>query len=359
MNRISLDDSRLIKKLDPQNVLGSIEQLGFQCKQAWEDVNKIQFPDKYRKISNIVFSGMGGSALGAYVLKSLFIDKLSVPFEIVDDYHLPAYINQTTLVILASYSGTTEETLSCALEAKIKKVCVTGLTTGGELADFFNENNAPAYIIQPKFNPSNQPRLGTGYSVFGQMAILNKLKLLNVSQKEVTSTLSILNSGNDKFGTNNKTETNPAKMLATNWQQKIPIIVAAEFLTNTGRVIRNQLHESAKSFAAYHDIPELNHHLMEGLTNPKNNPQLLSFLFLNSRNYSAKIRQRMAITKEVISKQKIEVNEYTPTSSSLINQAFECIQFGAYTNYYLALLYGINPSKIPWVDYFKKRLKEI
>jgi glucose/mannose-6-phosphate isomerase len=354
----NLDNLSSLKTLDPQNVLGSIELLGQQARQAWEEVSLLKFPVNYSGISNIVFSGMGGSALGAYVVKSLFSQNLTVPFEIINDYSLPYYVNEKTLVMLASYSGTTEETISGAKLALQKKACITGLTTGGLLADFFKKNNLPAYIFKPKFNPSNQPRLGTGYSVFGQISILNALKILNIPAGEVDELMKTLNNGNRNYGINNLTANNPAKQLATKWQQKIPIIVAGEFLTNTGRVIRNQLHESSKCFAAYHDIPELNHHLLEGLTNPKINPQLLSFLFLNSKNYSPKIRQRIAITKDVITQQKIKVNEFNPKSPSKISQAFECIQFGAYVNYYLALLYGVNPSQIPWVDYFKKKLQE-
>ncbi len=355
---INLDNTHIVNQLDPQNVLGSIKLLGQQCQQAWQEASLITFPTNYKSISNIVFSGMGGSALGAYVVKSLFSDKLTVPFEIVNDYHLPKFANEKTLVILGSYSGTTEETLSCASDAKNKKACITGLTVGGKLEQFFQDNSYPAYIFQPKYNPSNQPRLGTGYSVFGQIAILNTLNILDVSASEITNVVKTLEKGNQIYGINNKTADNPAKKLAIKWQQKIPVIVSAEYLTNTGRVIRNQLHESAKCFAAYHDIPELNHHLMEGLTNPKNNPQLLSFLFLNSNNYSDKIKQRFTITKDVVTQQKIEIDEFMPTNKSIITHAFECIQFGAYVNYYLALLYGVNPSKIPWVDYFKKRLNE-
>src|SRR5690349_13251814 len=120
----NLDDRNEIKKLDTVNVLGSIEQLGDQSKQAWEEVHALQFPEQYKKATSIVFSGMGGSALGAYVTKAMYMDTLMVPFEIVNDYHLPPYVNKDTLVILSSYSGTTEETLFSAQEALDKGAMV-------------------------------------------------------------------------------------------------------------------------------------------------------------------------------------------------------------------------------------------
>lgn len=352
----NLDDIAAIKKIDTVNVLGSIEQLAGQCEQAWSEVSQIKFPDSYKNINNIVFSGMGGSALGAYVIKSLLENSLPVPFEVVNDYMLPAYVNENTLVILGSYSGTTEETVKCAKKALEKKAQTTGLATGGTLAQLFKDAAVPVYIFNPKFNPSNQPRLGTGYSVFGILAILQKLGLVTIDNQDVEETICILEKGRQTYGVDIPISQNKSKQLAQTWLNKIPIIVSAEFLTQVGRVIRNQLHESAKSFAAYHEIPELNHHLMEGLSNPKTNKEVLRFLFLSSPGYCAKIKKRFTITHDVVAKQGIAIDDFVPTADSHLAQALECIQFGAYTNYYLAMLYDLDPSKIPWVDYFKAEL---
>ncbi|HCM82780.1 MAG: Bifunctional phosphoglucose/phosphomannose isomerase [Candidatus Gottesmanbacteria bacterium GW2011_GWA2_44_17] len=352
----TLDSVDEMKKLDTVSVIGSIEQLGDQCKQAWGDVQSITFPEQYKHVSSLVFSGMGGSALGAYVMKSLFSDTLPIPFEIVNDYHVPIYVNQHTLVVLGSYSGSTEETVSSAREGIAKKACVTGLTIGGALGKLFSDRSIPFYKINPIHNPSNQPRLGTGYSIFGQIALLTKLGFLNVTDNDLTAVIQILSKGNSWYGIENPEKQNKAKQLAKMLYQKIPIIVTAEFLSNVGRVVRNQIHESAKNFADYHIIPELNHHLMEGLTNPDTNKQLLVFVFFCSLLYSPRISTRFRITKDVVEKQKIKTYEFIPTSLEKISQVFECIQFGAYVNYYMAMLYGLDPSKIPWVDYFKTQV---
>lgn len=352
----NLDDIEAMKKLDAENVLGSIEQVGLQCQQAWEDVKKITFPDSYKGATNIVFAGMGGSALGAYVIKSLFFDELKLPFEIVNGYHLPSYVNEKTLVIVCSYSGTTEEAIACAKEAVEKRALLTGIAIGKSLGDVLSEAKAPAYIFEPKYNPSNQPRLGTGYTAYSQFAILSKLGFISVSDTDTNDVAVVAEEGTKKYGVAVPTASNPAKQLAISWHEKIPIIISAEFLAQVGRVIRNQFHECAKSFAAYHDIPELNHHLMEALTYPKRNKDILTFFFLNSSFYSTLIQERVAITKDVVRKQGMAALEFSPQSKTKISQVFECIQFGAYTNYYMSMLYDVNPSKIPWVDYFKAEL---
>lgn len=352
----NLDDLDAIKKLDRENVLGSIEQVGLQCQQAWDDVGKINFPDAYKHPANIVFAGMGGSSLGAYVIKSLFFDSLNVPFEIINGYHLPPYVSKNTLVIICSYSGTTEEAVSCAKEAIAKDALTTGIAVGKTLGDLLTKASVPAYIFQPTYNPSNQPRLGTGYTAYSQFAILAKLGFITVTETDTKNVVAVAQEGIKKYGLDKPVANNPAKQQAHQWFEKIPIIVSAEFLTQVGRVIRNQFHECAKSFAAYHDIPELNHHLMEALTYPEQNKSILSFFLLTSSLYSPVIQKRFAVTKDVIVKQGMHVDEFQPTSPTRISQVFECIQFGAYVNYYMSMLYGINPSKIPWVDYFKTEL---
>jgi glucose/mannose-6-phosphate isomerase len=168
--------------------------------------------------------------------------------------------------------------------------------------------------------------------------------------------MDILAKGNTLYGIQVLEADNKAKQLACLLFQKIPVIVSAEFLSNVGRVIRNQIHESAKNFADYHSIPELNHHLMEGLTNPEINKQLLIFVFINSQLYSPRITTRFKITADVVQKQHIQTYEFVPSAKTKLAQTFESIQFGAYVNYYMAMLYGLDPSKIPWVDYFKAQL---
>lgn len=352
----SLDNILEIKKLDKANVLGSIEELGLQCKQAYEEVSKIKFPENYKKVNNIVFSAMGGSALGAYVMKSLFFDSLKIPFEIINGYHLPPYVGKDTLVILASYSGTTEETISTAKEALNKQAKIIGITTGGTLSNILKQESIPHYLINPIHNPSNQPRMGTGYSIFGQMAIFNRLGFLNFSQNDVAEVVKTLSERNKEYGLENPEEKNIAKKTAKKILDKITVIVTADFLTNVGRVIRNQIHESAKTFAVFHEIPELNHHLMESLSFPKENRDILKFLFINSDLYPERILKRLKITKEVVIKNGIESVEFKPKSKSKISQTFECIQFGAYINFYMAISNNLDPSKIPWVNYFKERL---
>lgn len=345
---VNLDDLEELKKLDPKNVLGSTGMFVDQCRQIWELGKQVAFPEEYQNIKNIVICGMGGSSYGGRISLPLFKDQLTVPIYTNDDYHLPAYVGESTLVILSSYSGSTEETLSCGQEALERKAKITGLTTGGELDKFLKSHNFPVLIFEPKYNPSGQPRLGTGYTVFGAISILNQLGLVVVND-EISVILDFLEKQQEDIK-------NKAIEIAKLVYGSIPVIFAAEFLKGNAYIIRNQCNETAKSFSAFSELPDLNHHLMEGLKNPAD--KKLFVLFLSSDLYSDKLRKRVELTKDVVGKNNVLFNEYRTQGSSKLSQVLNVLSFGGYFALYLGFLYGQDPSIIPWVDYFKEQLEK-
>lgn len=333
--------------LDPKNVLGSTEMLPDQCKQIWQDAKSLEFPDSFKECQNIVLCGMGGSAYGGYIVSSLYKNELKVPIYSNNNYQLPAFVDKNTLVFLSSYSGSTEEVLSSAREAQEKGLKITGITGGGKLGDLFKEESFPALIFDPKSNPSGQPRLGTGYVVLGTIAILNKLGMITVTDEEIAKAISELKTGQENIKTK-------AKALAQKIQGFIPVIISAEFLAGNAHILRNQFNETAKSFSAFSELPELNHHLMEGLKNPAD--KKLFVLFISSDSYSDKLKRRLALTKDVVGKNQIIFDEYKPIGSLKLAQMLNVLSFGGYLTLYLTFLYGQDPSLIPWVDYFKEQL---
>jgi glucose/mannose-6-phosphate isomerase len=126
-----------------------------------------------------------------------------------------------------------------------------------------------------------------------------------------------------------------------------------------GNAIANQTNETAKAISDFYVIPELNHHLMEGLKHPEILKKLLIFVFFESDLYSSPIQKRFLITKEVVEKNKVKTFAYKLLGKNKIEQVFEMMALGSFFSMYLSVLYKENPAAIPYVDYFKKRLKEI
>jgi len=151
-------------------------------------------------------------------------------------------------------------------------------------------------------------------------------------------------------------EKNEAKKMAQKLHGKQIMFIAARHLVAASHVIKNQMNENAKNYSSIFEIPELNHHLMEGLRFPDSNKKDIICLFVDSTLYPKRISQRFGITKDMVKKNGIALVSWKATSENALSQAFELIQFGEYVNFYLAMLNGINPAPIPWVDYFKEQL---
>jgi len=353
-----LNSREQIKKIDPDGALETAEVLADQVRQTWQEQDQIDLSAYQGKVNNIVVAGVGGSAIGADLVKNLYKNELKVPLEITRDYDLPNFVDHNTLVILSSYSGNTEETLSAAAQAATRGAMIAVLAAGGKLAKLAESRSYPCYIINPKANPSNQPRMAVGYSIMAIIIMLKKLGLIEFSEENYNQVLDAINKTTQNCLVEVEQEKNQAKILAYLMLERRPILVGASFLEGALHIATNQLNENAKIYADYKIIPEINHHLMEGLTFPKSNSLSHFFVFFQSKLYHEQIQKRIALTQKAVNKAEIETFEVFLESETKLMQAFELITLGTFTNLYLAYLEGTNPCPIPVVDWFKAELEK-
>jgi len=365
-----LDNIEYISSLDKQNMAGSIASLSKQIKQTWSEVSKINIPWRQNKdIDNIVFCGMGGSNLPADLLRNVFYEDIKIPFIMINDYYLPGFVNKRSLVITVSYSGNTEETISCLKEAIKRKAKIFIISVGGKLQETATEHCLKyyGYFFKPLYNPCNQPRIGSGYLLTAELWILKNIcgfKFIN--DNEINKIIKFIDNTNRNFCVEQKFKNNSAKIIAEQLKGNIPVIISSEFLSGNGHIITNQINENAKNFAIYFNIPELNHHLLESLIFPDINHKSLKFLFIGSEFYTEKNKNRFEITKDVLKKNNIKFIEYNCkkkyNNSKQLNYLFNSLEIlclGSYVSFYLGILNNLDPSPIPWVDYFKEKLKKV
>ncbi|MFA4827323.1 MAG: bifunctional phosphoglucose/phosphomannose isomerase [Candidatus Shapirobacteria bacterium] len=355
---INIDDINQIKNLDKSNVLESVQALGKQCRQAWENVNEIVIKNDYSRVDRVVVAGMGGSALGAEIIKALYFDRLKIPFEISRGYHLPRYVDQNTLVILSSYSGTTEEILSAAGEAENAGAKIMAISAGGELEKTAIEKRYDFYKIRPDFNPSGQPRMALGYSIFGILGLLKMAGIIDIENGEIEGVTAVIEEVRKKNGVEIATENNLAKQIALKLENKIPLVLAAEHLAGNAKTFCNSINENAKTPAMFYLLPEANHHLLESLKNPAINKNNLIFLLFLSDQYEPAIKKRFEITEKVIEQNGIEKTVIQENGKTKLEEVMWLVAFGNWVIFYLAMIYGVDPATIPWVDYFKNEMKK-
>lgn len=351
----TLDWQRSYKK-DKSGLYEAILALPEQIKATVEEIELLKLPADYKKISNILVVGMGGSGLGAIVAHGLLSEKMSVPLSLVNDYHLPGYVDESTLVVFSSYSGNTIEVLTAAAEVKKTKAKVLVIASGGKLKDWAVKNGYPLYGMSKLINPGNQPRMALGHSLMSLLSVINQLGFASISESEILESVEKLRSLVERWGRKKLTAVNPAKQLAQRLKGMGVVMISGRHLKGAAYVFKNELNENAKTFATRFEIPELGHHLLEGLGFPLEIKGGLTFLLFDSDLYEESIRKRLSITEEVVGKQGHDVVKLVPEGKSALCQVWEVILFGEFVSYYLAILNGVDPTPVPWVDYLKKRL---
>lgn len=343
-------------KLD--SVAESIFMLPNQIADIMEQARDFKLPKDYKKVSKVVLAGMGGSNLAGRIFNAVFDQSLKAPIIINSDYELPAWVDSDALVICASYSGTTEETLAAYREAKKKKAKLAVLTSIGAdnpLAKLAARNKTPILSFESKFNPSNQPRLALGYAIFSLASILVAANIIKLKPAEIKAALAKLHKWGDKLLPTKSN--NAASKLAADLNGRGFVIITGEFLSGNAHALRNQTNENCKNFATYLTLPDLNHYALEGLKHPEANKNYLAWLFFESNIYSPRVQKRMALTQEVARKNRVNVLRYKLTGKTKLEQSMEMLQLGSWITYYLSGINQVDPLKIPWVDWFKKELK--
>ncbi len=330
------------------NLIPILSRFHEQITTGFQEAKKITLPSSYQKATHIVVMAMGGSALGAGIIKHAFFNELKVPLEIINGYHLPATANQNSLVILSSFSGTTEEVLLAYKEAKKKNLKMLVVTSGGDLAKWSIRDQTPIYLFDPSLL-APEPRYGTGFMTAGPLAILSKLGFLPISEKEIKAATDHLKKGFAVWESQ-------AKKTAHGLKDRGVVIVSSEHLEGAAHVFANQINESSKHFSARFPIPELSHHLMEGLTFPKEVVKQLTFVFLQSSLYHPRVLRRYGLTETVVKKNKAKTITIDVAGKTFFAEALEVVVRGGLITAYMAEYSKVNPLSIPWVDWFKSEM---
>ncbi len=345
-----------MERLDRSDMHGSIGSIPAQMEAAWDAMAGRTFPDTCRNVNHVVVAGMGGSALGAHLIQDVFRDRLRVPVTVVSDYAAPAWIDERTLIVLSSYSGGTEEVMAIAEYGTSRGVPMIALTTGGALEAFARDHALPTVVFSSELNTCGQPRIGLGYAVTYLLMIFRQLGFVELAGSEITAAIMQLQAVNPVYAT--PEEENPAFELALKTRGKSVLIMASEHLTGNAHILANQWNENAKNLAVWFAIPELNHHLLEGMTHPKAHREGLAAALIQSDLYEPRNRRRHEITRALLEKQGIACAVITPRGETALEQACDLLLLGTYASFYQALMNDTDPSPIPWVDQFKQLMAQ-
>ncbi|MCD6599361.1 MAG: bifunctional phosphoglucose/phosphomannose isomerase [Dehalococcoidia bacterium] len=347
-----LDNLEIYRRYDPDGMLSDLHGLPGQCRQAWEKANRFALPSDFKDIDKLVICGMGASAIGGDLLRSLTFG-LSKPLVFVNrGYDLPAFVDSKTLVIASSYSGNTEEILSAftqTLDTRCKKLVIT---TGGKLGNLAQEKNVPTFTI----DYHGQPRAALGYSFIPLIALLSKTGFLNNQSSGIEGMAQSLEALLHDVAENVATPLNPAKQLAGKLFGKLVVIYGAGILSAVAQRWKDQCNENSKTWAFYETLSELNHNAVVGYEFPKEVTGKAFILMLRCPSLHPRVLSRYQITSEILKKAAVGHEIVDSQGKEYLTQMMSLVFLGDWVSYYLAILNHTDPTPVKAIDYLKKRL---
>lgn len=322
-----------------------VEGFTKQLQEALDIANSAVLTKK-NNIQNIVVTGLGGSGIGGSILSELVSDECSVPVLINKDYFLPQYVNENTLVIVSSYSGNTEETLSAMQQALSKKAQIICVTSGGKILDIAKQFQLDCIVI-PGGNP---PRSCIGYSLVQLIKIIQfngfvKTDFLN----EIKNSIQLLNTEKENI----KTE---ALSIAKILFGKIPVIYSLGSCEGVAVRFRQQINENSKMLCWHHTFPEMNHNELVGWT--EKNDTLAVVTFHTKFDYDRTVK-RYSICKPLFQKFSNSVTDITAKGNSKTEQFFYLINIGDWISCYIADIKNIDAVEVDVITNLKNELAKV
>jgi glucose/mannose-6-phosphate isomerase len=321
---------------------GFIEQLN----QAYEVGVSSEFIVNKKKISSVLLCGLGGSGIGGAIVARFAQSIAKVPFSICNDYHIPAFVNNETLVIASSYSGDTEETLTAVREAQSKGAEIAAVTSGGKLKDICDLNGYN-YILIPGGKP---PRTCLGLSLTEQIFILVKYGILDASVlNQLQDSISLLKSNSSSLI---KEAENVAEVLLG----KISVIYSVDQYEPISIRFRQQLNENSKELCWHQKFPELNHNEIVGWASGNSN---LAVVILRNKDDYYRTQERIEFMKTVVKQKGASVTEIWSKGNSFLEKALYLIYLTDWTSLFIANKKGVDPIEIRVIDALKDHLATI
>jgi glucose/mannose-6-phosphate isomerase len=349
---MTLDD---MKRMDPRGMYSWIADFPKQIEEAVRIGKTAKIKLNVKGIQNIVLTGLGGSAIGGDLLRSYLTEELQIPFIVNRYYLLPEFVGRNTLVIVSSYSGNTEETISAYRDAMKRKARVLCISTGGEIAGMAIKNKQSWIQIPPGLSP----RAALGYSFFPLLVVLCRLGFIKQKDKDIKETVQLLKNKSVLYGNPELPENTPLK-LAERIKGKLPVVYSPVVYLDTVNVRwRGQFAENAKQLSSGHVLPEMNHNELVGWNVLTDLMKQMHVIFLKDIGTHKRVTIREGITKQIVSQYAGEVTDVTSEGKRLLARLFSLIYFGDWVSLYLAILNSVDPEPVAIIEDLKKELSKV
>ncbi len=347
-----LDDPQKIGRIDKSSMLSFCVEAPKHYAQAAR-LGKT-FSIDYPKPDTIVVAGMGGSGIGGELLKDWGRDRVAVPIDACKEYSLPAYANENTLVLVVSYSGETEETLSSLTDAIKRKCMIACISSGGPLHEFAEKLGVPHLLV-----PSGMaPRATLPYLFLPLITTLERIGLVANVDAEVSEATGILKQISSENSPEETSDHNLSKKMALGIDGTVPVVYGFGFYRTVAQRLKTQFNENSKNPAKWEFFPELNHNEIVGWEQAKEYARCFSAIFIRDDEEPLEIRQRIEATKGLMNRNVRKLLDVHSRGESRLAKMTSVICTGDFVSVYLAILRGVDPTPVKTISLLKRKLEQ-
>jgi len=331
---------------DKDNMLKVINSFPEQIKEAYSFGKNILLKGN---LTQIFICGMGGAGISGQLIETYFrMLKIKIPVYTVTDYTLPDYTDKNSIIFIVSYSGNTEESISCYKEALKRNLNIIIITTGGKLEEYSRINRLPCILVPKGY----QSRNALAYLFFPILRILENAKIINDNNEDVKNLIDNLKKNQSNFD-------RIGYDISLKLFGKLPLIYASSNFYSIAYRWKCEINENTKIPAYCSKFPELDHNELVGYMNFNKLNVPIHIVILQDQDDHRRTIKRMEITRKLIkeiSNDGVKFTEITIRGDSILTKMFTTIYIGDLVSYYLALNYATDPSSVEVIDKFKKEM---
>ncbi|MFN2617870.1 MAG: bifunctional phosphoglucose/phosphomannose isomerase [Thermoleophilaceae bacterium] len=335
-----------IEAADPGGMLGDVLAQPLQLGDALWRVESAAIP-RIDLPGGLVVCGMGGSAIGGDLAAAAIGDRATRPLRTVRGYALESWATGDALVLCASYSGETEETLACFEAAGAAGAPRVALTTGGRLAEAARAEDVPVIGV-----PSGmQPRAAVLYMTLAALECAATCGAAPALHTEIDAAGPQLTELAAEWGPDSPPESE-AKRLALSLRGSVPVVYGAGPTTAPARRWKTQLNENAKLPAFFAALPEADHNEICAWERGRALAPL-SAVFLDDPDHHPRIRRGVELTAEEAAASGAEVARVAGRGETLVERVLSLVLLGDLVSVYMAVLDGVDPTPVRAIERFK------
>jgi len=344
---LTLNDGAAIRMIDESDMLSVMQRSPDRLRPP-ADAEATCHID-HESPMNIVFAGVGGSGIVGDILADYCRDAIHVPTIVCRSLEIPKFVDKNTLFVAISYSGETRETLGMFEQAKDTRARLAVVSSGGKLLSSARANDIP-YV---KVTGGMLPRVALPELIGAVMHVLGEAKIIASSRKLLEFASMSMRRLIDSVKASVPLEQNPAKQAAVALVGCLPLLIGNEENVSVLRRFKNELNENSKVPAVYFTLPEAYHDDIEGLKalSDLSKPQPVIL-----RSYSQRPHEQLAATKLLEMLAQLGFPQplfFSGMGDGRFEWLISAITFGDFVSFYLAVLEGVDPSKLSFIPHFR------